>query len=106
VLPLFVKAGSIVPMGLDDASAQKTQKIVAVKVYPGADGRFALYQDDGTSYGYERGKYSITTLTWDEAAHRFGHDGGKAWSGKDAPAVSVIGDRVSRPEPSMGKGLP
>lgn len=92
VLPLFVKAGSIVPMGPDDADAQKTQKIVAVNVYPGADGRFALYQDDGKTYGYERGKCSVTTLTWDEASRRFGHDGGQAWSGKDAPVVSVIGD--------------
>lgn len=92
ILPLFVKAGSIVPLGPEGAGAQQTQKIVSVHVYPGADAQFTLFQDDGTSYGYERGKYSATTLTWDEAAHRFGYDGGQSWSGPDAPAVSVIGD--------------
>jgi alpha-glucosidase/alpha-D-xyloside xylohydrolase len=93
VLPLFVKAGSIVPLGPDGAGAQQTQKVVAVHVYPGADAKFTLFQDDGTSYGYERGKYTVTTLTWDESAHRFGHDGGTGWHDTEAPAVSVIGDK-------------
>ena len=87
-LPVFVKAGSIVPMGSDQA--QPSQKIVSVKIYPGADGSFTLYQDDGKSYGYERGDYATTTLTWDDAAHRLKHAGKPAWSEPDASIVSVV----------------
>jgi len=90
-LPLFVKAGSIVPLGSDDGNAQQTQKIVSVKVYPGADGSFALFQDDGKTYGYEQGKYSLTKLIWDDAAHRLKHEGAQAWHGPDASVVTVVG---------------
>jgi alpha-glucosidase/alpha-D-xyloside xylohydrolase len=97
VLPLFVKAGSIVPMGTDDESPGQAQKIASVKVYPGADGEFTLFRDDGTSYGYEQGKYSVTRLTWNDAAHRLRHDGAPAWNGPDSAVVSVIGDAPAMP---------
>lgn len=96
-LPLFVKAGSIVPLGTDEAGAGQTQKIVSVKVYPGADGSFALFRDDGTSYGYEQGNYSVTRLIWNDAAHRLQHEGTPAWSGPDSAIVSVIGDAPATP---------
>ena len=96
-LPLFVKAGSIVPLGSDDGSAQKQQKIVSVKVYAGADGSFTLFQDDGKTYAYERGKYSVTKLTWDDAAHQLKHEGAPAWSGSDAAVVKVVGGSGREP---------
>ncbi|WP_426663774.1 TIM-barrel domain-containing protein [Rhodanobacter aciditrophus] len=96
-LPLFVKAGSIVPLGTGEAGAGQTQKIVSVKVYPGADGSFALFRDDGTSYRYEQGNYSVTRLTWNDAAHRLDHEGAPAWSGPDSAVVSVIGDTPATP---------
>ena len=96
-LPLFVKAGSIVPLGSDDGNAQKQQKIVSVKVYAGADGSFTLFQDDGKTYAYERGKYSVTKLTWDDAAHQLKHEGAPAWSGSDAAVVKVVGGSGREP---------
>lgn len=96
-LPLFVKAGSIVPLGSDDENANQTQKIVAVDVYPGADGSFAPFQDDGKTYGYEHGKYSLTKLIWDDAAHQLKHEGAPAWRGPDAPVVRVIGSAANDP---------
>jgi len=96
-LPLFVKAGSIVPLGSDDENAGQAQKIVSVKVYPGADGSFALFQDDGKTYGYEQGKYSLTTLIWDDAAHRLKQEGAPAWREHDAPVVTVVGNFASVP---------
>ncbi|XRD90964.1 glycoside hydrolase family 31 protein [Dyella nitratireducens] len=96
-LPLFVKAGSIVPLGPDDGSAGQMQKIVSVKVYPGADGNFSLFQDDGKTYAYEQGKYSLTKLIWDDAAHRLTHEGAPAWHGPDASVVTVIGGSVGVP---------
>lgn len=96
-LPLFVKAGSIVPMGTDEGEGRQAQKIVSVKVYPGADGSFTLFRDDGTSYNYEQGKYSVTRLIWNDAAHRLRHEGAPAWSGPDSAVVSVVGDAPAMP---------
>jgi alpha-glucosidase/alpha-D-xyloside xylohydrolase len=91
MLPLFVRAGSIVPLGSDVDSAQEKQRIGSVRVYPGANGSFPLFEDDGKTYAYEKGGGSITTLTWDEAAHRLTHDGGAASSELDKATVVVIG---------------
>jgi len=89
-LPLFVRAGSIVPLGSEVESAQQPQAIVSLKVYPGTDRSFALFRDDGTTYGYEKGSGSITTLTWDDAAHQLKHEG-TGWSELEKAAVTVVG---------------
>ena len=90
VLPLFVRAGSIVPLGSEVVSAQQPQAIATVKVYPGANGSFTLFQDDGKTYAYEKGGGSVTKLTWDEAAHRLRHEGMPGWSGPDESVVKVV----------------
>ena len=68
-LPLFVRAGSIVPLGSEVESADQPQTIVSVRVYPGANGSFTVFQDDGKTYAYERTGGTVTKLTWNEAAH-------------------------------------
>jgi alpha-glucosidase/alpha-D-xyloside xylohydrolase len=90
-LPLFVRAGSIVPMGSEVQSADQPQPIVAVRVYPGANGSFSIFQDDGKTYGYEKTGGSITKLIWDEAAHQLKHQGASAWNGPDQSIVTVMG---------------
>ncbi|HEY3757171.1 MAG TPA: TIM-barrel domain-containing protein [Opitutaceae bacterium] len=70
VLPLFVRAGSIIPFGADVQSGQQPQAIASVRVYPGADGTFDVYQDDGDTYTYERTGGQVTHLIWDDAGHR------------------------------------
>ena len=89
-LPLFVKAGSIVPLGSEVQSAQQPQTIASVRVYPGADGKFTLFQDDGNSYEYEKSGGKLTNLTWDDAAHQLKHEGAPAWSGPDQSVVTVV----------------
>ena len=54
-LPLFVRAGSIVPLGAPIESTSEAQKIAKVRVYPGADADFTLFDDDGNTYAYEKG---------------------------------------------------
>jgi len=88
-IPLFVRAGSIVPLGTAVQSAQQPQAIASVHVYPGADGDFTLFSDDGTTYSYEHGGGSITRLRWDEATHRLTHEGA-AWSGSDVTVVEAV----------------
>lgn len=68
-MPLFVKAGGLVPLGPEvEYPAQDPHPALTVRVYPGADGSFTLYDDEGDSYRYERGAYTETTLTWDDSA--------------------------------------
>lgn len=90
-LPLFVKAGSIVPLGSEVLSTQQPQKIASLRVYPGADGSFTLFEDDGKTYAYENGGGSITKLTWDDATQHLKHEGGSTSSGLDQTNVVVVG---------------
>jgi alpha-D-xyloside xylohydrolase len=90
-LPLFVRAGSLLPLGAAVESTSEVQKIAKVRVYPGADGNFALYQDDGRTYAYEKGGSSITHLHWDDAGQKLTHEGVSAWVGSDAEMVEMVG---------------
>ena len=67
-LPLYVKAGSILPMGPElRHTGEKPADPLTLWVYTGADAGFDLYEDDGVSYGYEQGAFSTIPLHWDEA---------------------------------------
>lgn len=65
-IPLFVKSGSILPMGgVVQYSGQKTSEPLEIRIYPGVDGYFELYEDEGDNYNYEEGTYSVITFRWD-----------------------------------------
>ena len=69
-VPLFVRAGAIVPVGpAIQYTGQKPDAPITVYVYPGRDGSFSLYEDEGTNYGYEKGASSRIPLTYDDATH-------------------------------------
>ena len=90
-IPLFVRAGSIVPMGVKVPSTATRQMIASIRVYPGRDARFALYDDDGVTNAYRTGGGSTATLRWDEAAGRLTASG-KLPTGQDAAAlVKIVG---------------
>jgi alpha-D-xyloside xylohydrolase len=68
-LPLFVRAGSIVPLGPDEEwASEKPADPVELRVYRGASGDFTLYEDEGDGYNYEKGIYATIPLHWDDAA--------------------------------------
>jgi alpha-D-xyloside xylohydrolase len=68
-LPLYVRAGSILPMGPElQYTDEKPADPLTLWVYTGADASFELYEDDGVSYGYERGAFATIPLLWDEGA--------------------------------------
>lgn len=68
ILPMYVKAGSIIPMGPDvQYTSQKGWDDIQLRIYPGADGAFTLYEDKGDGYGYEEGECSRISFTWDDA---------------------------------------
>jgi alpha-glucosidase (family GH31 glycosyl hydrolase) len=69
-MPLFVRAGSILPIGpVKQYADEPSSEPLRLTVYPGADGRFELYEDDGISFAYEQGAFSIIVLEWDESTH-------------------------------------
>ncbi len=69
-MPLYVRAGSILPLGPAlEWSAEKPEDPIEVRVYPGADGDFALYEDENDNYDYEKGKYAVIPFHWDDARH-------------------------------------
>jgi alpha-glucosidase (family GH31 glycosyl hydrolase) len=90
-LPLFVRAGSIIPLGAPVESTHEKQAIAKVRVYPGADASFTLFSDDGTTYAYEKGAGSVTRMHWDDAKGQLTHEGAAAWSGPDGEVVEVAG---------------
>ena len=68
-LPLYVKAGAVVPMGPEvQYAAEKPWDDLQIRVYTGADGSFSLYEDEGDGYGYEKGACSSIAFDWDDAA--------------------------------------
>ena len=66
-VPMFVRAGSILPLGPEmQYVGEKAWDNLEVRVYPGADGTFVLYEDEGDSYHYEQGVYSTVTFKWND----------------------------------------
>jgi alpha-glucosidase (family GH31 glycosyl hydrolase) len=66
-LPLYLKAGSILPLDpVRQFTAEKTKEPLVICVYPGRDGEFTLYQDDGQSLAYRKGANRLTRISWNE----------------------------------------
>jgi alpha-D-xyloside xylohydrolase len=67
-LPLYIRAGSIVPMGPDlEWSTQKAADPIELRIYRGSDASFTLYEDENDTYNYEKGAYATIPFHWDEA---------------------------------------
>ncbi len=90
-LPLFVRAGSIVPLGEPILSTKQPQKLEKLRIYPGVNADFTLYDDDGLTYAYEKGAGRVTHLHWDDAAHKLAHEGAAAWTVPDSKILEVVG---------------
>ena len=70
IIPLYVKAGSILPLGPEvQYATEKKWDDLEFRVYPGADGDFTLYEDENDNYNYEKGKYSEIKFHWDDKKH-------------------------------------
>ena len=66
-VPMFVRAGSILPMGPEmQYVGEKSWDELELRIYPGADGQFVLYEDEGDNYNYEKGSYSTILIKWNE----------------------------------------
>ncbi len=69
-VPMFVRAGSILPLGPEmQWVGEKKWDNLELRIYPGADGQFVLYEDEGDNYNYEKGMYSVIPFGWNEKTH-------------------------------------
>jgi len=67
IIPVYIKAGSVLPIGpIVQYSTEKNWDNLEIRVYPGADGDFTLYEDENDNYNYEKGQYSEITFHWDD----------------------------------------
>jgi alpha-D-xyloside xylohydrolase len=68
-MPLFMRAGSILPMGPDlEYASEQPADPIELRVYRGADGAFTLYQDENDGYNYEKGVYATIPIQWNETS--------------------------------------
>jgi alpha-glucosidase (family GH31 glycosyl hydrolase) len=109
-LPLSVRAGSILPMGpVKQYTTQPSTAPLELHIYPGADGRFALYQDDGVSMDHTRGVFSLIEMEWSDAARTLSlslAEGSRmqAFTSR-AMTVRVAGESATRPVAFNGAPL-
>jgi len=71
ILPLYVRAGSVIPMGPElEYATQRPQDTIELRIYPGADGSFTMYDDAGDGYEYEQGQFASFKLTYRDKLHQ------------------------------------
>ena len=69
-VPMFLRAGSILPLGPEmQYVGEKAWDNLELRLYPGADGSFTLYEDEGDNYNYEKGVYSTIQFQWNDQSH-------------------------------------
>lgn len=89
-IPLFVRAGSILPLGTPVESTNENQKIASLRVYPGADGDFELYRDDGKTYAYEHGTFELSHLHWSDSNRRLTHNGAPVGFAGASESIDIV----------------
>lgn len=105
-LPLYVRAGAIIPMGaVKQYTTEKSGEPLVFHVYPGADGQFELYEDDGTTFEYKNGKFTRLRACWDDAQRQFALDrsGGEILSGGNKFVVQLVPSGAQKPLALTGK---
>jgi alpha-D-xyloside xylohydrolase len=109
-IPLYLRAGAIVPLGPDvEYATEKPADPIELRVYRGADGSFTLYEDENDNYNYEKGVHATIPIRWDEASQtltigdRAGSFPGMlatrtfrvVWLGQPAKEIQYSGRRVT-----------
>ena len=70
-MPLYVRAGAIIPFGpVKQYTEEKVNAPSTLRVYPGADGQFELYEDDGRTFNFRRGEWMGIVMRWTDKSHR------------------------------------
>jgi alpha-D-xyloside xylohydrolase len=112
VLPLYVRGGSILPMGPEEEyTGEYPDAPIELRIYPGRDGNARLYFDDGLTYGYERGQFAWLPMHWNDGSQvltlgaREGSFAGMAQQRRFLVTVVGPGHSVGEAVTSTGKRL-
>jgi alpha-D-xyloside xylohydrolase len=89
-MPLFVRAGSIVPLGAPIQSTATRQPLAEIRVFPGRNASFALYDDDGVTNAYQKSGGTSAVLRWDDAAGRLSASGALPSGQAPASLVKIV----------------
>jgi hypothetical protein len=101
-IPLYVRAGSILPLGTDEQYAgEKVDAPIELSIYPGTDGSFILYQDEGDGYNYETGKHTTIPIEWSNSSHTLTFE---ARTGSCTNMPAEITFHIVRVRPGHGTG--
>lgn len=93
-IPLLVRAGSILPLGpVLQSTAEKSSEPTEIRVYPGANGTFTLYDDAGDGYAYEKGERTVIPMTWSDKKQVL-HIGSQSGSYPGMPTAREFNVRV------------
>jgi alpha-D-xyloside xylohydrolase len=90
-IPLFVRAGSIVPLGAPIQNTATRQTLSEIRVFPGKDASFTLYDDDGVTNAYKKDGGKTAVLRWDEAGKKLSAGGALPTGQAPASLVKVVG---------------
>jgi alpha-glucosidase (family GH31 glycosyl hydrolase) len=94
-MPLYVRAGAIIPMGpVKQYTEEKVDGPLEIHVYPGADGRFLLYEDDGKSFNFKKGEWMGIQMAWSDAR--------RTLSMQAAPGSRMLGPAKRNMEVQLG----
>ncbi len=108
-LPLYVRAGAVVPLGpVKQHVNEQVDEPLTLTIYPGADGAFSLYDDDGISFGYQRGEWTGIDGRWDDAHQVLGlraTDGSRPMTAARRLLVRVVGEAATREVAFAGPAL-
>lgn len=112
MIPLFVKAGSIIPFGPTvQFATEKKWDTLEIRVYEGANGEFSLYEDENDNYNYEKGAYSTIAFKWDDAkksltiSDRKGSFPGMLTTRKFNISIIVAGQKIDKAITYSGKKI-
>jgi alpha-D-xyloside xylohydrolase len=103
-IPLYVRAGSILPLGPEEEYAdEKPNGPIELRIYPGANGSFTLYNDEGDNYNYEQDHFATTSIAWSDA-DRTVTLGARKGSYANMPAETTFHIVVARAGHGIGEG--
>ncbi|HKF48953.1 MAG TPA: TIM-barrel domain-containing protein [Terracidiphilus sp.] len=104
-IPLYVKAGSILPLGPEvEYASQSPDAPITLRIYPGTNADFNLYEDEGDNYDYEKGAHALIPLHWDEATATL-TIGARQGSYPNMPVVRTFRIVVVAPGNAAGPGV-
>lgn len=104
-MPIYIKAGTILPLDpVRQYVDEPVDKPMTLRIYPGSDGEFELYNDDGRTLDFQEGEYSRTLLSWDDQARTLTIEPSEGESEKQQFRIEIAGEGDEHPKTVQYRG--